>query len=87
MVSEDEEVSVDFFESAYVTRRAGSALALNEFNQGEYDEEWLWIGGLLKTMTPEEKRLTGSGRKRTSSSYRRGTYGGTLRSEAVSHSA
>ena len=36
MVSENEEVVVDFFESAYVTK-VGSTLALNEFHEGEYE--------------------------------------------------
>ena len=35
MVSEDEEVGVDFFESGYVTTRKGSTPALNEFDEGE----------------------------------------------------
>ena len=50
MVSEEEEVGVDFSESAYMTR-VGSTPALNEFNEGEYDGEWLQIGGFLKSMT------------------------------------
>ena len=41
MVSEDEEVDVDLFETAYVTTRKGSTPALNEFNENKYDEEWL----------------------------------------------
>ena len=51
MDSEDEEVGVDFFKSAYVMTRKGSTLALNEFDEGKYDGEWLQIGGFLKTMT------------------------------------
>ena len=35
IVSEDEEVGVDFFESGYVTTRKGSTPALNEFDEGE----------------------------------------------------
>ena len=53
MVSEDEEVGVDFFEAAYVTTRAGSTPALNEFDASKYEGEWLQIGGFLKTMTPD----------------------------------
>ena len=91
MVSEDEEVGVDFFESVYVTTRAGSTPALNEFNEGEYDGEWLQIGRFLMMMTPDatwtKDEAAVSKRKRTGSSYGTGTYGGTLRSEAVSHSA
>ena len=41
MVSEDEEVGVDSFEAAYVTTRKGSTPVLNEFDESEYDEEWL----------------------------------------------
>ena len=52
MVSEDEEVGVDFFESAYVTTRAGSTPVLNEFNEGDYNGDWLQIGRSLKTRTP-----------------------------------
>ena len=51
MVSEDEEVGEDFFKSARVTTRTGTAPALNEFNEGEYDGGWLQIGRFLKTMT------------------------------------
>ena len=53
MVSEDEEVGVDFFESAYVTMEEGSTMALNEFDKGEYDGDWLQISGFLKTMTQD----------------------------------
>ena len=41
MVSEDEEVGVDFFESSYVWTRERSTPALNEFDEGKYDGEWL----------------------------------------------
>ena len=44
MVSEDEEVGVDFFETAHVATRRGSTLALNEFDENKYDGEWLQIG-------------------------------------------
>ena len=53
MVSEDEEVGVGFFESPYVTTRAGGTPVLNEFNKGEYNGEWLHVGRFLKTMTPD----------------------------------
>ena len=52
MVSEDEEVNVDFFESAYVTR-AGSTPTLNEFNESKYDGEWLQIDKFLRTLAPD----------------------------------
>jgi lipocalin len=49
MVSEDEEVSVAFFEAAYLTTKKGSTSTLNEFDKSKYDGEWLQIGGFLKT--------------------------------------
>jgi hypothetical protein len=52
MVSEDEEVGVDFFEAAHLTIERGSTLMLNEFDESEYDGEWLRIGRFLRTMTP-----------------------------------
>ena len=45
MVSEDEEVGVNFFETAYVTTREGSTLALNKFDERKYDGEWLQTVG------------------------------------------
>mgnify|MGYP006872784858 CR=1 FL=1 len=52
MVSEDEEISVDFFESVRVTERKGSTPTLNEFNEDEYEGEWLRIGRFLRMLTP-----------------------------------
>jgi hypothetical protein len=52
MVSEDEEVGVDFFETTRVTTGRASTLTLNEFDESEYDGEWLLIGRFLRTMTP-----------------------------------
>jgi hypothetical protein len=53
MVSEDQDVGVDVFETAHLAMERGGTLALNEFDESEYDGEWLWIGRFLKTMTPE----------------------------------
>ena len=52
MVSEDEEVCVDFFEAAYVMTSTESTLTLNDFDESKYNGEWLQIGGFLKTMIP-----------------------------------
>jgi hypothetical protein len=41
MVSEDEEVGVDFFEAAHLTTERGNTLTLHEFDEGGYDGEWL----------------------------------------------
>ena len=53
MVSEDEEVGMDFFKTAYVMTREGSTPTVNEFDGSKCDGEWLQIGGFLKTMTPD----------------------------------
>ena len=53
MVSEDEEVGVDFFEAAYVTANGTSTPALNDFDENREDGECLPIDGFLKTMTPD----------------------------------
>ena len=53
MVTEDEELGVDFFESAQVMAKGRGAPALNEFNENEYEEEWLRIGRFLRTLTPD----------------------------------
>jgi hypothetical protein len=52
MVSEDEEVGVDFFEAAHLTTERASTPSLNEFDESEYDGELLLIGRFLRTMTP-----------------------------------
>jgi hypothetical protein len=52
MISENEDVEVDFFEAAHLVTERGSTLTLSEFNESEYDGEWLRIGRFLKTMTP-----------------------------------
>ena len=51
MVSEDEEVRVDIFESAQLTANDQSTLTLNKFNKTDYDREWLLIRRFLSTMT------------------------------------
>jgi hypothetical protein len=52
MVSEDEEVGVDFFETAHLATERVSTPTLNEFDESEYDGEWLLIGRFLRTITP-----------------------------------
>jgi hypothetical protein len=51
MVSEDEEVGVHFFEAAHFTTKRASTPMLNEFDESEYNGEWLLIGRFLKMMT------------------------------------
>ena len=63
MISEDEEVGVDFFESAQITARGRSTPAVNEFNEDEYEGELLppWTRyGPRRKQTKSERRCTGS---------------------------
>ena len=53
MVSENEEVGADFFESARLRTERQSAPPVNEFGEDGYNREWLLIGRLLKTMTTD----------------------------------
>ena len=39
MISEDEEIGVDFFETTYITTRKESTPALNKFDKRKYDRE------------------------------------------------
>ena len=41
MVSEDEEVGVDLFETTHIMTRKRSTPALNEFDESKYGGEWL----------------------------------------------
>jgi hypothetical protein len=52
MVSEDKEVGVNFFEAAHLATERASTPTLNEFDENEYEGEWLLIGWFLRTMTP-----------------------------------
>ena len=51
MVSKDEEVGADFFKTARMRVRRRSTPPLNEFEEDDYDGEWLLIERFLKTMT------------------------------------
>ena len=51
MVSENEEVGADFFKSTLMKVNKRSTSPLNEFDEDEYDGEWLLIGRFLSTMT------------------------------------
>ena len=53
MVSENKEVDMDFFESAQSLANGRSTLTLHEFNEDDYDKEWLWIGWFLSSMTAD----------------------------------
>ena len=53
MVSKNEEVGVDFFDSTRVTTKGRSTSSLNEFNEDEYEREWLQINRFLRTLSPD----------------------------------
>jgi hypothetical protein len=78
MVSEDEEVGVDFFETAHLaTGRAGTP-TLNEFDESEYDGEWLLIGRFLKTMTPAAEWMKEEANRIRKKAYRFFLRGGRI---------
>ena len=51
MVSENEEVGADFFQSARLRTERQNTPPVNGFNEDGYNREWLLIGRFLKTMT------------------------------------
>ena len=51
MVSEDEDVVVDFFKMAQLSAEDKGTPTLHAFNENEYEGEWLLIVGFLRTMT------------------------------------
>ena len=53
MVLKDEEVGVDFFKSARMKIKRLSTPPLNEFDENDYDGEWLLIGRFVRTMTED----------------------------------
>ena len=53
MVVEDEEVNVDFFESARLSAKKQGPPALHRFNENYYEGEWLLIRRFLSTMAPD----------------------------------
>ena len=53
MVVEDEEVNVDFFESARLSAKKRGTPALHRFNENYYEGEWLLIRRFLSTMVPD----------------------------------
>ena len=67
MVSENEEVSANFFKSASMRIKGQNAPPVNEFDEDGYDGEWLQIGRFLKIMTTDAtmtKEEAGQLRKR-----------------------
>ena len=52
MVLEDEEVNVDFFESARLSAKKQGPPALHRFNENYYEGECLLIRKFLSTMVP-----------------------------------
>ena len=61
---------MDFFELAYMTTREGSTPALNEFDEGVYDGEWLQIGGFLKMMMSDVAWTTEEANRIRKKAYR-----------------
>ena len=53
MVSEDEDVTLDFFKMARLSAEDKDTLTLHAFNEDEDEGEWLLIGRFLRTMTTD----------------------------------
>ena len=51
MISEDEDVALDFFKTAQLS--AEDKTNLHTFNEIEYEGEWLLIGRFLRTLMPD----------------------------------
>jgi transposase InsO family protein len=51
MVSEEEDVALDFFKMARLSAEDKDTQTLHAFNEDEYEGEWLLIGRFLRTMT------------------------------------
>ena len=50
MVSEDEDVSLDFFKTARLSAEDKDTQTLHAFNENEYEGKWLLIGRFLRRM-------------------------------------
>ena len=53
MVSEDEDVTLDFFKKARLSADDKDMQTLHAFNENEYEGEWLLIGRFLRTLTAD----------------------------------
>ena len=53
MVSEDEDVALDFFKSARLSAEDKDTQTLHAFNEDDYKGEWLLIGRFLRTLTTD----------------------------------
>ena len=53
MVSEDEDVALDFIKTARLSAEDKDTQTLHAFNEDEYEGEWLLIGRFLRTLTTD----------------------------------
>ena len=53
MVSETEDVALDFFKTTRLSAEDKGMTTLHTFNENEYEGEWLLIGRFLRTMMPD----------------------------------
>ena len=53
MISEDEDVALDFFKTAQISAEDKDMTTLHSFNENEYEGEWLLIGRFLRTLMPD----------------------------------
>ena len=53
MISEDEDVALDFFKTARLSAEDRNTQTLHAFNEDKYEGEWLLIGRFLRTLTTD----------------------------------
>ena len=53
MISEDEDIALDFFKTARLSAEDKGMTTLHTFNENEYEGEWLLISGFSRTMTAD----------------------------------
>ena len=53
MISENEDVALDFFKTAQLSAEDKDMRTLHTFNENEFEGEWLLIGRFLRTLIPD----------------------------------
>ena len=78
MISEDEDVALDFFKTAQLSAEDKDMTTLHTFNENEYEGEWLLIGRFLRTMMPDASWTKEEGLRIRKKSYQYFLKGGFL---------
>ena len=78
MVSEDEDVVLDFFKTARLSVEDKHTQILHAFNKNEYEGEWLLIGRLLRTLMSDISLMKEEALRIRKKAYRYFVKGGFL---------